>query len=457
VGTSFALTTALGEAIGALTPPTTPPAAIQRALHAFIDTVGVMHAGTREMSATVLAAALPAFGPLAGNAAATANLLGTAAHALDYDDVAFGGHPSAVIVPALLATARLCGNFDGPSLLCAYVAGYETWAELAVRETTKYHARGLHPTGILGPIAAAAACANLLQLPASRAAHALALAASTCSGLVVNFGTLAKPWHAGRAAASGIEAAWLASRGMAAAGHALEAPQGFLEAYSPAGGCDTAAPMRAFGSPDFLLERQFPSVKRYPVCYAGHRCVDAALELQEKGIELGTVRRIDAHLSARNSAILRFREPATVTEARFSLEYFLGTALSTGGLRLQDLSDEALHEPVRRRLMKQVSRQIETKMDPVLEGFARSDRVVIDSGLGHPRESTPVTRPLGHNDRPLSVEQLYVKFDDCLDHAGFDITCRDACRVALEDLPHAGSCKSWVNDTVDRVLLHASR
>lgn len=457
MGTPFALTSTLGKKISALAPSSVAPAVMQRALHAFIDTVGVMHAGAREPSATVLAAALPALGPLAGNAAATANVLGTAAHALDYDDVAFGGHPSAVIVPALLATAQLCGNFDGPALLCAYVAGYETWAELAVRETTKYHARGLHPTGILGPIAAAAACANLLQLPASSAAHALALAASTCSGLVVNFGTLAKPWHAGRAATSGVEAAWLASRGMTAAGNALEAPQGFLEAFSPTGACDTATPLRSFGSPSFLLEQQFPSVKRYPVCYAGHRCVDAALELQAKTPTLDNVSRIDAHLSARNSAILRFREPTTVTEARFSLEYFMATALSTGGLGLKDLSDEALKEPVGRHLMPLVSRQIETETDDVLEGFARADRVVVHVGPGQRLDSTPVTRPLGHNDRPLPMAQLVVKFNDCLAHAGFDVQGRNACLAALKALPHAGSCEGWVNDTVDRVLHQAAR
>ena len=94
-------------------------------------------------------------------------------------------------------------------MLAAYAAGYEAWAELAWRDPGHHHAKGWHPTGIFGPIGAAAACAVLRRLDAERATHALALAASHAGGIMANFGTMTKPFHAGRSAHSGlISAPW---------------------------------------------------------------------------------------------------------------------------------------------------------------------------------------------------------------------------------------------------------
>ena len=58
----------------------------------------------------------------------TATLVnGIAAHVLDYDDVSLDGHPSAVLVPAILAQGEASGA-SGAEMLTAYVAGYEVWA-----------------------------------------------------------------------------------------------------------------------------------------------------------------------------------------------------------------------------------------------------------------------------------------------------------------------------------------
>src|SRR3990172_1590063 len=123
-----------------------------------------------------------------GPAPEAAWINGTAAHALDYDDVALRGHPSTVLVPALLAEGEAL-NSTGRELATAYVAGYEVWADLVDRERGKHHDKGWHPTGIFGPIAAAAACARLRRLDSRRAAAALGIAASRASGLMANFGT----------------------------------------------------------------------------------------------------------------------------------------------------------------------------------------------------------------------------------------------------------------------------
>ena len=132
---------------------------------------------------------------------------------LDYDNVALGGHPAAVLIPALLALARRF-PLSGRAFLIAYATGYEAWGELRRRHPVLAHAAGWHPSGLIGPIAAAAACASAFELDAVKARHALAIAASQSAGLMANFGTPVKALHIGFAAKAGLFAALLARQGI---------------------------------------------------------------------------------------------------------------------------------------------------------------------------------------------------------------------------------------------------
>lgn len=125
-----------------------------------------------------------------------------AAHALDYDDMALNGHPSVVLVCALLSACEAAGATDA-ALLRSYLVGYEVWAELDRREPDSMHNKGWHPTSVIGTVAAAAAVAHLEKLGPTQAAHALGIAASMASGLMGNFGSMTKPLHAGWAASHG--------------------------------------------------------------------------------------------------------------------------------------------------------------------------------------------------------------------------------------------------------------
>src|SRR5262249_61597304 len=84
----------------------------------------------------------------------------------------------------------------------------------------------------VGTIGAAAAASRLLGLEEEATGRALAIAASEASGLKANFGTMAKPLHAGLAARNGVLAARLAQAGLSASADALVGDQGFLMAMS---------------------------------------------------------------------------------------------------------------------------------------------------------------------------------------------------------------------------------
>ena len=108
--------------------------------------------------------------PLDGIRAAPPSALvyGVAAHALDYDDTALSGHPSAILVPAILAEANVTGA-DGRAMITAYAAGYEVWADPIRRDQNQHHRKGWHPSAMFGTIAAACASAVLRKLDAERA------------------------------------------------------------------------------------------------------------------------------------------------------------------------------------------------------------------------------------------------------------------------------------------------
>src|SRR5581483_11379935 len=218
-------------------------------------------------------------------------------------------HPSTVLVPAILAEGEALGA-TGKAMIAAYVAGYEAWAEVANRDPGHHHKKGWHPTGIFGAIAAAAACASLRGLDAEKATMAVALAASQSSGLMANFGTMTKPFHAGRAAHSGLMSARMAAGGFTAAADALEHPQGFLSAVSPEGLCDRESPARL--GQEWHIVRNRLSIKKYPACYGLHRTLDGMLDLLDKRpLQPEEIARITASVSKTRALILRNHRPQT--------------------------------------------------------------------------------------------------------------------------------------------------
>src|SRR3990167_7448943 len=240
----------------------------------FIDTISTMIAGRNEAVVGIVRRFVAArrsaarearvlFGAESAAAADAALINATAAHALDYDDVALGGHPSTVLVPAVLAEGQYLGA-SGADALRAYLVGYEVWAELLAREPDAYHVKGWHPTAVLGTVAATAAVAHLHGLSDAACQNALALAASMAGGLVANFGTMTKPFHAGRAAACAIDAVRLPAPGLTAAPDAFEHHAGYLAALSPKGRAERERPAPGLGRQLRIFDTGL-SIKKYPM------------------------------------------------------------------------------------------------------------------------------------------------------------------------------------------------
>lgn len=336
---------------------------------------------------------------------------GVASHALDYDDVAMSGHPSTALAPAILAQAYASGA-SGADCLRAYVVGYEVWAELASRETDPYHIKGWHPTAVFGTIAATAAVAHLRGFDAEQATRALAIAASMASGLVANFGTMTKPLHSGRVASLAFEATALAALGVTAALDVLEHHAGFLTAISPHGNVDRGRAPSVGQSLRILTSGL--SIKKYPVCYSGHRIIDAVIDLATAhNLEPHDVERIRVGMGAPQASMLRNAAPVTALEAKFSAQFAVASALVRRKVGLAELDDGFVNEPIMRQLYGKVAVEIVDKLDPDDSAFSLHDFVTIITHDGRVFESGPIRYPRGHAHSPLSDDDLRNKFLDC--------------------------------------------
>jgi len=427
----MALTRELGEFVSQLQYRDLPADGIRVAKLGFVDCVGVMMAGSVEPVAKIVARtvldgcdkreASLFFSEKRAAAPLAAWINGSAAHALDYDDA--GGHRSAILVSTLLAEGEALGA-SGADMITAYVAAYEVWSELALREKGQLHERGWHPTGVYGAIAAAAAASRLRGLNAERTAAALAIAASEASGIVANFGTMVKPFHVGNNARAGIYAARLSANGMTASASAFEHERGFLAAISQHGDCDRTRPASGLGV-DWRISRDGVSIKKFPMCYGTHRAIDAMLELViAQDVNAADVEKIDVLIGKTQRAILSQDNPRTGLEAKFSIQFAMACALIERKVTLVELVDEVVQRSDMQRMMQRVKVSINPEYDPEASPFGTYDQVTLRLKSGRVLESERVKRARGHISRPLNEQELYQKFASCLDFAASDLDRR---------------------------------
>jgi 2-methylcitrate dehydratase PrpD len=224
---------------------------------------------------------------------------------------------------------------------------------------------------------------------------------------------MTKPFHAGRAAAAGIEAVRLAEAGMTAAPDALEHPAGFLAALSPNGRADLKSPANTLGRTLRLLERGL-SFKKYPMCYGTHRVIDAVLDLaRREDISAERVRKANATIGVAQVSMLRNHAPVTGLEAKFSLEFAIASALVARRVGLAELTDEFVNRPAVRDAMAKVAIRTTDTLCPIEPPFAYSDRVELELDDGRKLDSGEVRFARGHAKLPLKDEELEAKFRDC--------------------------------------------
>ncbi len=423
---------------------------------AILDTVGVSLAAAKDEAVAILAETLAG---REGNSAATvigrshrtdslsaALINGVLAHALDFDDVndSCMGHPSAPLVPAVLALGEELGA-SGARVLEAFLIGFELECKLGLAIGNAHYAKGWHATATTGTMAAAAACAKLLGLDRERLGMALGIAASSSAGMRINFGTMTKPFHVGQAARGGLMAALLASNGFTATADILDHPIDYTRVFADKGEADASRIVGTLGSPWDIASPGLV-VKKYPCCNSTHRTIDATLSLvSEHSPSPSEIESIVITMPPGEDIPLIYSRASTGLEGKFSMQYCIASAILDGRVDLNTFDQTSVDRPEVQRLTGLVKLEYDDTQDPVVVNAGGHVDVTINMSAGS-SVTTRIEQAGGTPEYPLSDEELNQKFTSCasrtLNSSQVDQALSQV--YALQDMPDIGELMSTI-------------
>lgn len=413
--------------------PDLPPELIDLGKKSMLDAFGLAIVGAQSKGSRILQTYLGNLGCTNGAArvlgtkqrqplrfAALANAVSI--HMEDFDDTQlpvpndpdFGQviHPTAPVFPvaAGLADTRVV---SGKEFILAFHVGAEVACKIADACASRAYKAGFHASGIFGAFGSAAAIAKLRGFDARVTGNALALAASQASGLAENFGTLTKPFQVGHAAEAGVVAADLAELGWDGSRNVLEAANGFFHAYG--GSYQPSYLVNKLGLP-WSFVAPGVAIKPYPSGAVSHPAMtEIARLLSVEGIKPDEVRQIEAGTSSLIPQYLRYHEPRTGLEGKFSMEFCLAVLLLTGKAGLGEFTDAV----VGRRDVREMMSRIRFYVDPEAEAPNQSrNTTFLKVHLKDGRTfASKVEYGKGSPINPMSYDEVAEKFLGCTNYA----------------------------------------
>ena len=348
--------------------------------------------------------------------AAFANAIGI--HADDYDDTQLAvaedrvygllTHPTAPVLPAALAAAET-RSLSGKELLLAYNVGVEAECKIAEAIDPRHYEDGFHSTGTSGALGATVAAAKICGLDRAQLLTALGIGASEAAGLRENFGTMTKPFHAGRAAESGIVAADLARLGWTATPKILEAPRGFFHAEG--GGFDSGAIMNKLGHP-WTFVSPGVSIKPVPSGSLTHPGMTLMLNLiKEHAITPDKVERVTVGANRNFPNALIHHRPKDSLQAKFSMEFCMASLLLFRKAGLNEFTDAVVNQPA----VQEMIARVDFGVDPAAEAAGYNKMTtIIGMKLKDGRTVSGRTEiAKGNPADPMSFDEVAAKFQDC--------------------------------------------
>jgi 2-methylcitrate dehydratase PrpD len=426
------VTTAVVDFIGSATFDRFPAAAVASGKRCIIDTLGVMLAGSTQDASGILRAYVretdanaeaTAFGPIAFSTgtSSAALLNGTSGHALDWDDTQlatsadriFGllTHPTVPPLAAALAVGER-ERASGVEFLEAFLTGFEVECKIAEAIHPSHYKKGFHSSGTIGTFGAATAAAKLMRLDVEKTAHALAIASSMAGGIRVNFGTMTKPLHVGRAAQNGVVAAELAARGFTGGKGALDPPWGFLQVFGHGDDFDAHRIVGKLGNPHTIV---WPgvSIKPYPCGVLGHPTMDAMLRLViVHDVRPERIKAIRVRAGSNILNPLRYAIANNELEAKFCPAFMVSAIALRRKAGIQEFNDAFVQSAPAQEMMRKVERVLDADIDA--KGWEKiRSAVEVDLADGRTLVEHADERYRGGPDLPFTRDELYEKFSDC--------------------------------------------
>jgi 2-methylcitrate dehydratase PrpD len=407
-----------------------PPDAIRQAKRCLIDGIGVILAGSTVRGSAIVREYVKAvtdkkeataLGPerLMAPVSLAALANGASGHAMDYDDTqlsttpdrTFGllTHPTLPPLAAALAISERMG-LSGAAFLEAFLVGFEVECKIAEAIDPNHYERGFHSSGTIGTFGAAAAAAKLMKLNDQQLGHMLAIASSMASGIRVNFGTMTKPLHMGRASENGVVAAELAARGFTGGDDGLDGQWGFFQVFG--GGADLDRLIPVMGKP-YTIVSPGVAVKPYPCGSLSHPSLDAMLKVVvDHDLKPEQIRAVRLRAGKNILEPLRYKTAKTELEAKFSIPFLMSSVIIRRKAGIREFTDEFVaSEPVQ-RMMERVTGVFDAQIEA--RGYDKIRSIVeVDLTDGGTLVQPSDDRYRGGPDRPFTRQELHDKFADC--------------------------------------------
>jgi len=343
---------------------------------------------------------------------------GAGMHADDYDDTQLAvakdrvygllTHPTAPALPAALAIAEV-DRRSGKDMMLAYHLGVEVECKISEAISPRHYQHGFHSTATCGTFAAACAVAKLRGFDLDQTVRALGIAGSQSAGLRENFGTMTKPFHAGRSSESGVVAADFAALGWTATDKILEAPRGFFQAHG--GGYDVEAIEGKLGNPWTFMSPGV-SIKPHPSGSLTHPGMTEMLRLiKEHGITADQVEHVSVGTNHNMPNALIHHRPTNELQAKFSMEFCMAILLLEGRGGLPEFTDEVVNRPDVKEMIERIDFGVHPeaeaagydKMTTIIDIKMKDGRTIsgrADFGKGSPAN-------------PMTYDEAADKFREC--------------------------------------------
>jgi 2-methylcitrate dehydratase PrpD len=360
-------------------------------------------------------------------------------HADDYDDTQLSiapdrvygllTHPTVTTLPPALALAEMNG-VSGRELMVAYQIGIEVECKIAEAIAPRHYEAGFHTTGTIGTLGSAAVCAKLMRFNQKQTAIALGIAAAEGAGLRNNFGSMTKPFHAGRAAENGIVACDFASMGWTASEEILEARNGFFDAAG--GGFDPKVIVNKLGKP-WTFANPGVSIKPFPSGSLTHPAMGEMQRLiRENNIKAKDVEKVDMGGNSGMMGALLHHRPVNALQGKFSMEFCMAILLLDRKAGLNEFTDAVVQRPDVQELLRRVNFYVDpeaekaglNKMTSLLKIHLRNGQVIsghADTAKGHPAN-------------PVSFDEEADKFRGCAEYAKWPASKAESVIKAVRNL-----------------------
>jgi 2-methylcitrate dehydratase PrpD len=396
-------------------------------------------ASRHETVDNALAAVLPFVGPAQASILGrtervdilhAALINGISSHVFDFDDThVVAVHPSAPVLPALLALAQWKG-ISGAELVHAFVLGVEVECRVGLSVFPEHYMVGWHITGTAGVFGAAAAAGKLLGLNEQQMVWALGIAATQSSGLREMFGSMCKSLHPGRAAQNGLTAALLAAKNFTSSEQGIEAPRGFAHVTSTK--FDPSIITAAWGERYELSSNMY---KPFACGLVVQGAIDGCIQLRdEHALKPEMIERVDIKVCSIVLELTAKDNPQTGLEGKFSVFHAAAVALCFGVAGEAQFSDQCVQDPQVIGLRKKVHVEAD-------ENITRTQAHVFVRLTDGRTLDRHVIHALGTLERPMSDADLEVKFRSLAAEIIGEQRCDELTRLcwAVETLPNAAA------------------